>query len=264
MNNKLDLATIAGIVSGVGLLAASIFLGGGMGMFINIPSILIVVGGTAAATLVNFPMREVVSVIKVLPKAFRSSFDEPTKIMEKLVQLCGEAKKQGVLGLESHAKSVQNSFFRSALNLVVDGMDPDQVRTTLRLQNLAVQERHKTGRKVLEGMGQWAPAFGMIGTLIGLVQMLANMSDPDSIGPQMAVALLTTFYGAVLANLIFLPMAGKLKRLTDIEMTTNRIITEGISGIQTGSSPMILETRLKSFLETTQQQKELEREPVGV
>jgi chemotaxis protein MotA len=122
---------------------------------------------------------------------------------------------------------------------------------------MSIQERHKTGRKVFESMGQFAPAFGMIGTLIGLVQMMANMSDPGSIGPKMAVALLTTFYGAVLANVVFLPMAGKLKRLTEIELVTNQIITEGIVGIQTGSAPTVLEGKLKSFLETAKQQQRL-------
>ncbi len=264
MNNKLDLATVAGIVSGLGLLCGAIFMGGGMGLFFNVPSILIVVGGTAAATLINFPLREVVRVMKVAPKAFRSSFEEPTRIMEKLVTLCAEAKKQGFLGLESHVEKIENKYFKSGLNMVIDGVEPEQIRATLRLQTMAMQERHKTGRNVFESMGQWAPAFGMIGTLIGLVQMMANMSDPSAIGPQMAVALLTTFYGAVMSNVIFLPMAGKLKRLTEVELATHKIISEGITGILTGSSPMLLENRLKSFLETTRQEDKLEREAVGV
>jgi len=132
--------------------------------------------------------------------------------------------------------------------------------STLRLQNLTIRERHRTGRQVLEGAGTWAPAFGMIGTLIGLIQMMANMSDPSQIGPQMAVALLTTFYGAVLANLIFLPMAGKLKRLTEIEVITNSIIIEGVVGIQTGAAPTVLAGRLKSYLETTRQADSLKAE----
>jgi chemotaxis protein MotA len=183
--------------------------------------------------------------------------------MEQLVHLSGEAKKQGVLGLEEHGKKVTNEFFKTALDMVVDGMEPEQVRSTLRLHNMAIQERHKTGRKVFESMGQWAPAFGMIGTLIGLVQMMANMSSPETIGPKMAVALLTTFYGAVLSNLLFLPMAGKLKRLTEIEMTTNAIITEGISGILTGETPIVLEGRLKSFLETGKQKERLAKQPAA-
>jgi chemotaxis protein MotA len=257
MGGKLDLATVVGVVAGLGLIIAAIFMGGGAGMFVNIPSMLIVIGGTIAATLINFPLHEVMRVIKVTPRAFFSSYSEPVTIMEQLVHLCGEAKKQGVLGLEAHAKNVDNKFFSSALNMVVDGLDADQVTSTLSLQNMAIQERHKTGQKVMESMGTWAPAFGMIGTLIGLVQMMANMSDPKSIGPKMAVALLTTFYGAVMANLLFLPMAGKLKRLTTIELVTNSIITEGIKGIQTGAAPTILESKLKSFLETGRQQEKL-------
>jgi chemotaxis protein MotA len=263
MSGKLDLATIVGVTAGLGLIVMAIFMGGGAGVFFNVPSLLIVVGGTIAATLINFPLREVMRVIKVTPRAFTSSYSEPVKIMEQLVHLCGEAKKGGVLGLESQAKQINNKFFQSAVGMVVDGLEPDQVTSTLRLQNMSIQERHKTGRKVFESMGMWAPAFGMIGTLIGLVQMLANMADPQSIGPKMAVALLTTFYGAVMANVLFLPMAGKLKRLTEIEVVTNQIITEGIVGIQKGAAPTILEGKLKSFLETARQEEKLAKKPAA-
>jgi chemotaxis protein MotA len=257
MNEKLDIATVAGVVAGVGLLVGAIFMGGGLGMFINLPSILIVVGGTAAATLINFPLFEVMSVMRVMPRAFKASYTEPAKIMQQLIHLCGEAKKQGVLGLETHSKNIDNRFFQTAVAMVVDGLDPDHVTSTLRLQNMTIKDRHRTGRMVLESAGTWAPAFGMIGTLIGLIQMMANMSDPSQIGPQMAVALLTTFYGAVLANLIFLPMAGKLKRLTEIEVVTNAIIIEGVVGIQTGAAPTMLEGRLKSYLETARQKEKI-------
>ncbi len=253
MKEKIDFATVAGIIAGVGLLVGAIMMGGSLGMFINIPSILIVFGGTAAATLINFPMFEVVGVIRVLPRAFKASYTEPSTIMRQIIHLCGEAKKQGVLGLEAHTAKINNRFFQTAIGMVVDGLDPDHVTSTLRLQNMTIRERHKTGRMLLESAGTWAPAFGMIGTLIGLIQMMANMEDPSQIGPQMAIALLTTFYGAVLANLIFLPMAGKLKRLTEIEILTNSIIIEGVVGIQTGAAPTVLEGRLKSYLETTRQ-----------
>lgn len=262
MNEKLDLATVAGIIAGVGLLVGAIMMGGSLGMFINMPSILIVVGGTAAATLINFPMFEVLSVMRVMPRAFKASYTEPAQIMGQIIHLCGEAKKQGVLGLETHAKNINNRFFQSAIGMVVDGLDPDHVTSTLRLKNMAIRERHRTGRMVLESAGTWAPAFGMIGTLIGLIQMMANMQDPSQIGPKMAVALLTTFYGAVLANLIFLPMAGKLKRLTEIEVVTNSIIIEGVVGIQTGAAPTVLEGRLKSYLETTRQAEKLKGEAI--
>jgi chemotaxis protein MotA len=263
MNEKLDLATVAGIVAGVGLLVGAILMGGSLGMFLDVPSMLIVIGGTAAATLINFPMFEVMGVIRVMPRAFRASYTEPTQIMKQIIHLCGEAKKQGVLGLETHAKNIDNRFFQTAVGMVVDGLDADHVTSTLKLQNLTIKERHKTGRAVLEGAGTWAPAFGMIGTLIGLVQMMANMADPSQIGPKMAIALLTTFYGAVLANLIFLPMAGKLKRLTEIEVVTNAIIIEGVVGIQKGAAPTVLEGRLKSYLETGRQSEKIKAEPAA-
>jgi len=260
---KLDLATVVGIFAGMVLIFSAIFMGGGMGVFFNIPSLLIVVGGTIASTLINFPLTEVIRVIKVAPRAFSSSFDEPTRIMEKLVFLCAESKKKGFLGVEEELKNVDNQFLKNGFGMMIDGVEPEQVQATLRLQMLAMQERHKTGRKVFESMGTWAPAFGMIGTLIGLVQMLSAMDDPKSIGPQMAVALLTTFYGAVMANMLFLPMAGKLKRLTEIETTTNEIITEGIVGIQSGASPTNLEQRLKSFLESGRRDERLRPEPAA-
>ena len=260
---KLDLATVVGIIAGVVLICSAIFMGSGLGVFFNVPSILIVVGGTIASTLINFPLAEVIRVIKVAPRAFSSSFDEPTRIMEKLVFLCAESKKKGFLGVEEELKNVDNQFLKNGFGMMIDGIEPEQVQATMRLQMMAMQERHKTGRKVFESMGTWAPAFGMIGTLIGLVQMLSGMDDPKTIGPQMAVALLTTFYGAVLANLIFLPMAGKLKRLTEIETTTNEIITEGIVGIQSGASPTNLEQRLKSFLESGRRDARLRPEPAA-
>ena len=248
MNNKLDLATVAGIISGLGLLILAIFLGGGAGIFFNVPSLLIVVGGTVAATLINFPLREVVRVMKVAPKAFKSSFEEPTRIMEKLVLLCAEAKKQGFLGLEAHVDKIDNMFFKSGVNMVIDGIEPEQIRATLRLQTMAMQERHKTGRNIFEGMGQWAPAFGMIGTLIGLVQMMANMTDPSAIGPKMAVALLSTFYGVFACYGVFTPLAKKLERKHKHELLYLQMVVKGIIWVQTGDSPRILEGKMRSFL----------------
>ncbi len=250
MKKEFDIATLAGIVSGMLLIAGAMLLGGGLGMFINIPSVLIVLGGTLAATLVNFPLKEVIKVSKIAVKAFFSTEESPTDMISQLIALTGKAKKEGMLAMEQSLKEIKNPLLKTGLGYIVDGMPLDDVRNALTLQQIAIHSRHKAGQDIFKGMGRWAPAFGMIGTLIGLVQMLASMEDAASIGPKMAVALLTTFYGAVLSNLVFLPIAGKLARRSEIEMVTMKLIMEGVGALQQGLSPMMVETKLKAFLET--------------
>ncbi len=254
----MDIATIVGVVVGLALIGSSLVMGGGsMSLFINIPSIMIVVGGTIAATLINFPLKQFLAVMKVIQKLLKAREDEPLEIIKKFVQLAVVVRKEGQLALENEAKNVEHPFMQKGLMLVADGVDAEALQGILGLQNLAVQQRHKIGQEVLKAMGRWAPAFGMIGTLIGLVQMLSTMDDPKTLGPKMAVALLTTFYGALIANLFCLPMAGKLKQRTDQEILINLIIAEGLKGLQMGLNPRLLEEKLKSFLMTTQQQMEL-------
>lgn len=248
MNRRLDLATLVGVVSGMLLMCAAMLMGGGLGMFINIPSMLIVVGGTIAATLVNFPLREVLGVVRVAHNSIFAVCESPDDLIDRLVKYTGIAKKDGMLALEETTREIQNPLLRTGMTYIIDGMTPEEVTNNLRLKLVATKARHKAGQEVFKSMGKWSPAFGMIGTLIGLVQMLATMDDPKSIGPKMAVALLTTFYGALMANLIFLPMAGKLARRTEIEMVTGHLIVEGLIGLQAGMSPMLMESKLTAFL----------------
>lgn len=254
---------MAGIVAGLVLIATAIFMGGGVGMFINPPSMLIVIGGTLAATMVNFPLKEVVGVSKVAVQAFSTSEERPTAMIDQLIKLTATAKKDGMLALEEAANEVQNPLLKTGLGYITDGLTIEEVDNGLRLQMIAIHGRHKVGQDVFKAMGKWSPAFGMIGTLIGLVQMLASMEDPASIGPKMAVALLTTFYGALLSNLVFLPIAGKLARRSEIELVTGRLILEGLNGIQSGFSPMLMEGRLKAFLQTERQNTVGASEPKG-
>lgn len=255
----MDIATIIGIVAGLGVIAASITMSGsgGLAVFIDLPSVMITVGGTVAATLINFPLKQLLAVMRVSQKLIMAQEEDPLSIIRQFIQLAVVVRKDGHLALENAAEYVAHPFMKRGLMLVADGVDAEALHGILNLQNLAIQQRHKVGQEVFRAMGKWAPAFGMIGTLIGMVQMLGNMHEPKSLGPQMAIALLTTFYGALIANLIALPMAGKLKQRTEQEMLINTVIAEGLKGLQMGFNPRVLEDKLKSFLMTAQQQMEL-------
>jgi chemotaxis protein MotA len=253
----MDIATLVGIVVGIALISYAILLGGNFGLFIDLPSVMIVFGGTAAATLINFPLKQVLSVMKVVQKLIMAKEEDPLDYIRQFIQLAVVVRKDGQLALESQAKNVSHPLMKKGLMLVADGVDAEELSGILNLQNFAVQQRHKIGQEVLKAIGKWAPAYGMIGTLIGLVQMLSSMSDPKSIGPAMAVAILTTFYGALIANLFALPMAAKLKQRTDQEVTINTVIVEGLKGLQVGMNPRVLEDKLKAFLLTKQQSNEL-------
>lgn len=253
----MDFATIVGIVAGVGLIAAALQLGGGIGGFIDLPSLIIVIGGTIAATLINFPLKQALSVIKVIQKVIKANEENSLEIIKQFIQLAVIVRKEGHLALEIEAQNVAHPFMKKGLLLVADGVDAEALNSILAMQNLAVQQRHKVGQDVFRGIGKWSPAFGMIGTLIGLVAMLSSMDDPKTIGPKMAIALLTTFYGALIANLFALPMAGKLKQRTDQEILVNMVIAEGLKGLQMGLNPRLLEEKLKAFLMMAQQQMDL-------
>lgn len=256
----MDIATLVGLIAGVGLIGGAMVLSGGIGGFIDIPSVLIVFGGAIAATLINFPLKQFLSAMKVALKLVLAKEEDPVEIIKRYIQLAVVVRKEGQLALEEASKTVAHPFMRKGLMLVADGVDAETLGGILQLQNFAVQQRHKIGQEVFKAVGRWAPAFGMIGTLIGLVTMLGNMQDPSSIGPKMAIALLTTLYGALLSNLICLPMASKLKQRTDQEILINTIIAEGLKGLQMGLNPRLLEEKLKAFLPTAQQQQELATE----
>ncbi len=253
----MDIATLVGVIAGVILITVAMALGGGIGGFIDIPSILIVIGGTFAATLINFPLKQFLRTMKVGMKLLFAKEEDPLEIIRRYIQLAVLVRKEGQLALEEASTTIEHPFMRKGLLLVADGVDAEALNGILRLQNVTVQQRHKIPQEVLKAGGRWAPAFGMIGTLIGLVSMLGSMDDPSQIGPKMAIALLTTMYGALIANLFCLPMAGKLKQRTEQEVLINTIIAEGLQGLQMGLNPRLLEEKLKAFLPTAQQEQEL-------
>jgi chemotaxis protein MotA len=215
-------------------------------IFINIPGLLIVVGGTIAACFIKFTMSDVINSVRVAMKAFTVKIQPPDQIMEKMVAIAKIAKERGLMALEN--EKPDDEFAAKAFQFLADGFDEEQIRELLNKDiNLTIQ-RHLTGQKVFKGMGGSAPAFGMIGTLIGLVQMLANMSNPQDIGPAMAVALLTTLYGALLANLAFLPLADKLVLRSQQEQETKNLILDAALGIARGLSGMVFQETLKIHL----------------
>ncbi len=242
----MDLGTVIGLVVGLVLIISAIFMGGSLGAFIDIPSVFIVIGGTVAATMVRFTVQDVVNTLKVATKAFLVKTQPPEEIIQELVALSNIARKEGLLKLEK--QPINDPFLKKAIMYCVDGHEADFIQEVLSKEIDLTIERHGLGQGIFAGIGDSAPAFGMIGTLIGLVNMLGNMSDPSSIGPSMAVALLTTLYGAVLANLIAIPIGDKLKRRSQEEELNKKLVVEGVLGLQKGLNPRILEELLKTFL----------------
>lgn len=244
----MDKATIIGIMAAFGLVIASIMMGGSAGAFFDVPSVLIVFGGTIGAGLICMPLKQITGAAKVAGNAFFERSKDPKNLVSNLVDFAGKARKEGILALESAAKEQDDKFFQKALQLAVDGQSLDAIDDILTIEIEQIQQRHTIGAETFTTLGTFAPALGLIGTLIGLVQMLQSMDDPSSIGPAMAVALLTTFYGAILANLVFNPIAGKLKTRSKEEKLYKELILTGILSISAGDNPRIVEQKLLSFL----------------
>lgn len=249
----MDLATLIGIIGAIGCIIIAILMGGEMGMFINPPSIMIVFAGTFAVVLVKFPLANMLGAFGVALKAFIYKSQQPSEIIEQTIELANVARKEGLLGLES--VEVQNEFLAKGITMVVDGNPPELVNKILTKEISLSIERNEIGLSIFKAIGDVAPAMGMIGTLIGLVQMMSNMSDPKSIGPAMAVALLTTLYGAVIANVIALPIADKLAHRSNEERLNKSMILESISAIQEGLNPRMIEGLLNVYLPEGKQTK---------
>lgn len=244
----MDIATILGIVSGCAVIIWAMALGGSLLIFWDVPSVAITVGGMLASTFIQFSLPQCLSIFSVVKKTFVTKIPSATELMTRMVEYATINRRDGALALEQEIGKLHDAFFAKALQLIVDGQNPDDIRDFLSMEIQYMQDRHSTGKKILEYMGAAAPAFGMVGTLIGLVQMLRNLSSPDQIGAGMAVALITTFYGAILANLIFLPLAGKLGIYSKAETTAKEMIVEGVCAIAKGDSPTIVREKLQVFV----------------
>lgn len=246
----MDLATLLGLFGALGAITVSIFIGGSPSVFVNLPGLIIVLGGTMAVTLMKFPLSHTLGAFQVALKAFIHKSERPSELVEQSVNLANIARKEGLLGLEQ--VEVKNAFLRKGIQLVVDGHEPELVERMLSKDINLTIERNEEGISIFKAIGDVAPAMGMIGTLIGLVQMMANMDDPKAIGPAMAIALLTTLYGAVIANAIALPIADKLSHRSREEGVNKSLILESIRSIQEGMNPRVMEELLNSYLPTNQ------------
>ncbi|GAC15895.1 flagellar motor protein PomA [Aliiglaciecola lipolytica] len=242
----MDLATLIGMLGAIGFVVMAMVMGGDISMFINVPSILIVFGGTLFVVLSQYTLGQFFGAGKIGGKAFMFKIESPDDLIQKIVEMADAARKGGFLALEE--AEIENAFMQKGVDMLVDGHDVDVVRDTLAKDITMTSERHEFGATIYKGMGDVAPAMGMIGTLIGLVAMLSNMDDPKAIGPAMAVALLTTLYGAFFANVICLPMSVKLKNRANEEKLNQSLVLDGIIGIADGQNPRVIEGILKSYL----------------
>jgi len=242
-----DLASLVGLVGAFGIVIFAMMLGGSIGMFVDVPSVLIVIVGSVFAVMMKFELGQFLGAMKVAGKAFSFKMAKPDTLVGEIVELAGLARKGGLLSLEG--KEVSEAFLSKGIQLLVDGHDPDVVRTLLNKEMKLASTRHDMAIGVFKSMGDVAPAMGMIGTLIGLVAMLANMSDPKAIGPAMAIALLTTLYGAMIANMIALPIADKLNLRKEEEDLLKTMIIDALLAIQSGQNPRVIESMLLAYIQ---------------
>lgn len=254
----LDIATIVGLLGAFGIVIMAMFLGGSVGLFVNAPSMLIVLGGSLLVVMMKFGLKQFLMSFSVAIKAFVFKGDKPTDLLAQSIELATMARKSGLLALES--VEISNGFLKKGIGFLVDGLDAEMVRATLSKERSLSADRHKWGEAIFRALGDVGPAMGMIGTLIGLVQMLSAMDDPKSIGPAMAVALLTTLYGAMLATMIANPIADKLKLRNEEEQLSQKLMIDAIMGIQSGMNPRVIEEMLKTYLPGNQRVLEPEGE----
>ena len=250
----MDIATLIGFALALIAIIGSITSSGSLLTFIDIPSVFVVGGGVIAATFIKWPMDKVKILISVFMKSLFFSKSEPKAMIDEIQELAETARRESIFALEKI--EVEDTFLKKAVTLAADNRPPEVISTILNLEISAMEERHSIGIAIMDGIGADGPAFGMIGTLIGLVQMLQNLSDPSAIGPAMAVALLTTFYGAVLANAFALPIASKLKFRSQLESLKMNIVVAGVLSIVGGENPRVIREKLESFLPPVDRQNE--------
>lgn len=244
----MDFAALLSLLSAIVFIIVSIMLGGVLSDYIDLPSVMITIGGSLASTFIAYPIRSAITAIKGARFAFIKKDMDITSLIQTLVNLSNIARRNGLLSLEESCETLENDFMKNGILLIVDGTDPDLIKEILETEIECMRERHSKVYGYWEKLGELAPAWGMIGTLVGLINMLRNLNDPKTIGPSMAIALITTFYGSVIANMIAIPMASKMKIKSEEEVTVNEMIIEGILSMQSGENPRAIENKLKSYL----------------
>jgi chemotaxis protein MotA len=248
----MDIATLIGFIAAIGVVIVAIVLGGELSSMINIPSLLVVLGGSMGVVLMRFSLGQFLGAVKIALKAFFNKGESLDGLIDQVIELANKSRKEGILALEN--VEINNKDLKGGIQRLVDGLGADEMEAMMEKEMAMTLTRHALGQQIFRAMGEVAPAMGMIGTLIGLVQMLSNLSDPGALGPAMAVAMLTTLYGAVVANLIALPIAEKLSLRTQEEKIAKSMIIDGVLGIQSGVNPMILSDLLKSYLPSSKRQ----------
>lgn len=245
----MDIASLIGFFGGIFVLLFGIINGGeGLLSYVNPPSVFITFGGTICSTIFSFPISNIRNIPKLVGIAFREHRTDLNAVIDRLIQLANKARKDGLLSLEDAARELDDDFLEKGLMLIVDGTDPELVRNMLETELDFIEERHDIGAQMFDAMALFGPAFGMLGTLVGLIAMLQNMNDPTTVGPQMAIALVTTLYGSMIANMFAQPVATKLRKRSADEMLERQIQLEGLLSIQAGENPRIIEEKLKAFL----------------
>ncbi|MEQ9616911.1 MAG: motility protein A [Phycisphaerales bacterium] len=244
----MDISTIIGVILGFALIGIAIVLGGSPGAYVDIPSVMIVGGGSVAALMSAFPLAKVLRLPAVLKKTLQPGASDPNALITQIVSFAEVARRDGILALEGMTEQMKDALLVLGIKMAVDGTDPELIEQIMDADIENMMTRHDNGKGLFDCMGKYAPAFGMIGTLIGLVAMLANMSDPSAIGAGMAAALLTTMYGAIIANVVFLPLADKLAVKNEEELLVKMIILKGVMSIQAGDNPRVVEQKLLTFL----------------
>lgn len=246
----MDIASVVGVLLAFALLVIAIAIapGASFAAFIDYPSIMVVCGGAMAAVLICFPLKDVLAGARVVKNVFFNKQEDIAELIELIVSLAETARRDGLLALESRIEEIDNSFVILGIQMAVDGTRPEVIEDIMRTEMDAVAARHSDGKKVFDQAGRFAPAFGMIGTLMGLIIMLGQLDDPDALGPGMAVALITTLYGAVISNIVMLPFAEKLGYLNQRELLVMEIAVRGIMGIQSGENPRVIEQKLTTFI----------------
>lgn len=248
----MDIATVLGILVGFLMVVANIYHSEGMEgfkPFINMEAFLVVMGGTFCATLVNYPLSQVVGLGRIVRKVLFSSGEDTSNIVGTFVTLAQKAKKEGFLALQNEIKNIPNDFMRRGIQLVIDAADAEFIRNMLETEIGFIRERHKVGQEIFNAMGTYAPAFGIIGTVLGMIMMLATISDVSAVPRRMALALASAFFGLGSGYLIFLPMGGKLRRRSEEELLVKEIIIRGVLLLQSGANPSVVEANLKAYLE---------------
>jgi len=245
----MDIATIAGLgLGGVFCLLTIILAGESPIMFYSPPSIMITVGGTLAAVIASYSLKDTLNLPNLIKLTMFTREESPHEIIELLVKFAERARREGILALEKQLEEVTDDFLKNGIQLAVDGTEPELLRDIMETELFYVEQRHKKGQGQMEAFANFGPAWGMIGTLLGLIMMLANLDNPDALGPGMSVALITTLYGSFLANWVFLPMVTKLKEHSKDEMLVRQLVIQGILSIQSGDNPRIVEQKLNSFI----------------